>query len=287
MNKVSIIIPCYNCEKTIEKTLHSVLSQTYENIEIITINDGSTDNTLKKIEKFKESIFIFNQENKGQTVTRNIGVKKATGNYLLFLDSDDVIDKTYIEKCVTILDANKNIKVVYSKSLLFGSENGEWELPKFNMKDFLMNNCIHISALHRKEDFAKVDGFDETLTFYEDWDLWIKLIDNDSQVYRIPEYLFHYYKHNDSSSITDKALENKKTLSKNRLNIYVKHIDKYEQNNLSFHSLFTMIANCKNEKEFYCKQYKKYYFKYYSIWYKKYFYKLFNPKKYKKILEHK
>ena len=96
MNKCSIIIPVYNVEKYLPKCLDSIVNQTYKNIEIICINDGSTDNSLKILEEYAqkdERIKIINQENQGVSVARNVGIDNATGDYILFVDSDDWIDR--------------------------------------------------------------------------------------------------------------------------------------------------------------------------------------------------
>ena len=261
-NLVSIIVPLYNCEKTITETLHSVLNQTYEAIEIILINDGSTDNTEAVVNDFiknNSKFRFYNQENKGQTKTRNTGAGYATGKYLLFLDADDKIAPVFIEKCVAILAARPDIKIVYSLSDFFGNKTGRWQLPPFHLKSFLVNNCIPITALIRKDDFNSVNGFDENLTFYEDWELWIKLVETGGKIHQIQEVLFYYYQHNKPLSVTGKAMKNKSILSKNKLTIYNKHYSFYSENGYNFESLLNGSV------------YKE---KYYNLWYKKIFYTL-------------
>ena len=116
---VSIIITEYNSEKYIEKCLNSVLKQTYKNIEIIVINDGSMDNSLKIIEKFKNNnsnIKLFNQENKGPAVAKNIGLRYSTGNYIMFLDSDDWIEEDFVEKLMDIIE-EKKANIVFFNSI--------------------------------------------------------------------------------------------------------------------------------------------------------------------------
>ena len=104
--KFSIIIPAYNIEKYIDKCINSIIEQTYKNYEIIIINDGSTDNTKNIIDKYKtkKKVTIINQNNKGLSESRNIGVKKATGNYILFVDGDDYIDKKLLETLNNIIE---------------------------------------------------------------------------------------------------------------------------------------------------------------------------------------
>lgn len=102
-SKVSIVIPVYNVEKYIDECLESCVKQTYENIEIICVNDGSPDNSVEHIEKFMkkhDNIVLINQENAGVAVARNVGVAAATGDYIMFVDSDDFIRENMVEKMV-------------------------------------------------------------------------------------------------------------------------------------------------------------------------------------------
>ena len=98
---ISIIVPCYNVEKYVEKCINSLINQTYSNIEIILVNDGSTDNTLnilKKIKNKDDRIVLIDQPNTGLSGARNTGLKKSKGKIVSFVDSDDFVDKYFIEK---------------------------------------------------------------------------------------------------------------------------------------------------------------------------------------------
>ena len=109
MNKVSIIIPIYNVEKYLEECIESVLHQTYKNIEIILVNDGSPDNSdalCKKYEKKYNNIKYIYQDNQGVSVARNNGLKNATGDFVYFLDADDTINDIFIESCMEIANLN-------------------------------------------------------------------------------------------------------------------------------------------------------------------------------------
>lgn len=102
--KVSVIVPIYNCEKYISKCLESILKQSYINIEIIIINDGSTDESEKIINKYKDKddrILYYNQENRGPSATRNVGIEISKGCYIVFVDSDDTLEENYIESLIT------------------------------------------------------------------------------------------------------------------------------------------------------------------------------------------
>lgn len=111
MKKVSVIIPVYNSEKYLKRCVESVLNQTYSNIEIIIINDGSTDNSKKILEELKENnknIQLLSQQNKGQSAARNLGMKVAQGEYIGFVDSDDWIHPQMYSHLVKILEDNKS-----------------------------------------------------------------------------------------------------------------------------------------------------------------------------------
>lgn len=104
--KISVIIPVYNVEKYLSQCLESVIYQTYKNLEIIIVNNGSTDNSFsicKKYAKNDKRIKLFNQENNGVSVARNFGITKATGDYIHFMDSDDYIPLNYYEKMISSL----------------------------------------------------------------------------------------------------------------------------------------------------------------------------------------
>jgi len=113
--KVSTIIPAYNCERYIKETIESVLSQTYKDIELIIIDDGSTDRTGEIVRSFESKVeYIRQSKNTGPSAARNRGIEKAKGEYIAFLDGDDVWMPTKIEEQIKLLESNKDIALVYS-----------------------------------------------------------------------------------------------------------------------------------------------------------------------------
>ena len=120
---ISIIVPCYNVEKYVEKTLLSIINQTYENIEIIVVEDCSTDNTytiLQKIQKqYSSKIKLYkNEKNGGLAYTRNRGLEHATGEYIGYIDSDDYIDNNYFEELISILEKEKAINTIHINNII-------------------------------------------------------------------------------------------------------------------------------------------------------------------------
>lgn len=261
--KVSVIIPCYNAVKYVEETLQSVSSQTFKNIEIIAVDDGSTDDTFSIIDSYKDidnRLKVIKIQNGGSSKARMEGAKLAKGEYLLFLDSDDIISPTYIEKCISI--ARQGYDIVYTKIQFFGRKSGELYLPEFNLLDFLCSNCIYVSALIRKSLFDLVGGFDMSISQMEDWECFINMIKNGGKVYRIPELLFFYRKRADCSSKSDSATLDE--MDKSFLAIYMKHYDFYRKYNLGLKDLLWRMH------------------KHHSNRLRRWGYKLFKPRKYVK-----
>ena len=218
MPKVSVIIPCYNHGQYLEESVSSVLNQTFQDFEIIIVNDGSNEEkTIEVLNTFsKPKSIIINTENKGLSEARNTGIKAASGEYILPLDADDKIHTEYLEKAVKILDNNPSTGIVYSDAEFFGAKKGKWDLPEFNLHNFLTSNCLFCSALYRKSDWEKVGGYKKEMDKgYEDWEFWLSLIEMGVEVYKIPEVLFYYRQNSNSMA---------KNINKNKLDLVKKII---------------------------------------------------------------
>lgn len=156
--RFSFIIPAYNSEKYIEKCIISIISQNIENYEIIVINDGSSDNTLSIVEKIKKEhseIHIINQKNYGVSYSRNVGLKKAIGDYILFVDSDDFIEKDSLSDIEKIIQKYHNPDIIKFSYYL---------INKYNKK--LYNYSVTRNAIIEKKDYIEkiyphiIDTFD-------------------------------------------------------------------------------------------------------------------------------
>lgn len=196
MEKVSIIIPCYNDGKYLMQAIESVSNQTYGNKEVIVIDDGSNDlNTVKKISELKKrkDITVLKASHLGPSAARNYGIQKSNGKYILPLDADDVIEPSYVEKAVDILQQNKRIGVVYCFADQFGKKTGEWKLPAYSLAKMLVDNIVFVSALFYREDWERVGGFDVSMELgMEDYSFWLSILELGKEIYQIPEVLFHY-----------------------------------------------------------------------------------------------
>lgn len=195
-NMVSIVIPCYNQGCYLEEAVLSVINSSYKNIEIIIINDGSTDNTdevANKLQKEFSYIRYFYQENKGPSAARNLGIKNSIGEIILPLDADDRISDKYIEDAVQSLANQPNVKVVYCHAEMFGERSGKWVLPEFVLNKLIRRNLIFSSALYRKTDWERIGGYDEEMTWsLEDWDFWLSMLKDGGDVVRLPLVGFYY-----------------------------------------------------------------------------------------------
>ncbi|NVK51267.1 MAG: glycosyltransferase family 2 protein [Cyclobacteriaceae bacterium] len=194
---VSIIIPCYNQASYLEETIQSAFNSTYRPLEVIVVNDGSTDSSLQvalsQLKNYPE-LEIIDQENKGVAAARNAGIRQAAGTYLLPLDGDDKIHPEYITRAVEVLESNPEVKVVYCQGEKF-DENGSkaWKLKPFSRRALARDNMIFVSSLFRKKDCEKVGGFSEDMRMgREDWEFWIKLLKDGGEVIQLPFVGFFY-----------------------------------------------------------------------------------------------
>lgn len=234
MKKVSVIVPVYNVRPFLKECINSIVTQTYKNIEIILVDDGSNDGSnvlCEEIAKEDDRIKVFHNTNHGVSYTRNYGIKKSTGEYILPVDGDDIISAKYIEKAVDILEKDEKIGIVYCEAEFFGERNGRWNLPEFTLQRMLLNNVIFVSALFRKIDWERVGGYSEELVSgIEDYDFWLSILELRRSVCRIPEVLF-YYRIRENSRSKNFDVDKEKTLAMYQV-IHKRHkqlyIDNYE-----------------------------------------------------------
>lgn len=261
MPKISVIIPCFNLGKYITEAIDSVMSQTFQDFEIIVVNDGSTESeTIEVLSKLNDvKIRVINVQNNGPSKARNIGISQSLGKYILPLDADDKIASSYIEKAIELLDINNNVGIVYCDAELFGENTGEWKLPNYEFSKFLFDNMIFCTAVYRKEDWQKAGGYNENMIYgWEDYDFWLSIIKLGRDVKKIPEKLFFYRKRSSSrtDSMTDRdILVSYNTIFNNHKEFYLKNIDLvFEQLGLlkiEGKNLRTEILKLKEEKSFF------------------------------------
>jgi len=184
---ISVIVPVFNGEKTIEETIKSILNQTFNNIEIIIINDGSTDATLEVLEKILDSrIKIFSYPNGGLSASRNRGISQAKGEYISFIDADDLWTADKLELQWQALQLNPQAAVAYSwtdyidQSSKFIKSGRRIKINGDAFSQLLVTNFLENGSnpLIRYEALEKVGGFDESLPAAEDKNMWLRLAVN-------------------------------------------------------------------------------------------------------------
>ncbi len=190
---ISVIIPLYNRDKTIIKTLDSLKAQTYQDFEVIIVNDGSTDKSEQVVANYLQqnssniSYSFFNQTNKGAPSARNRGFKESKGDYLLFCDADARLDPIALEIMLEALKRTPEASYAYSS---FNWGKKLFKLDEFNPEQLKKMPCIHSMSLIRRQDFP-VSGWDESIKKFQDWDLWLTMLENGKIGVWIPRVLFH------------------------------------------------------------------------------------------------
>lgn len=232
---ISVITPCFNNHKTISETIESVQQQTYPNFEHIIVDDGSQVPITETIQVDQyHKLTLIRQENKGVASARNTAVQYAQGKLLVFLDADDLIDKNYLAKVVTIFEQQSEISMVACYIQEFGRSNHKIKINPFKLQNFYYHNSLFPSIICiKRTDFEKVGGYNPKLKVCEDWDLYLKIASLNANVVIIPEYLFFYRKHIDQSSLTDLMGQDKTTVHKAYYLMYQSNQEFYNERLLS------------------------------------------------------
>jgi glycosyltransferase involved in cell wall biosynthesis len=183
--KVSVIIPAYNTEGYLAETIRSVLDQTYDDFEVIVVDDGSSDGTLALARSFEPRITVLTKPNGGPASARNLAIRNSRGDYIAFLDSDDLWMKDKLEEQVALLERNPEVGLVYGQALMFRQNNGELNVsekigftcdPSFRL--LLQGNYIpNSTVMVRRVCINKVGLLNEAraLIGVEDYEYWLRI----------------------------------------------------------------------------------------------------------------
>src|SRR5690606_3223234 len=257
---VSIIIPTFNNRSTIRETLESVYDQTYSNIEVVIVDDGSTDGSMDDILAYiheKPSCKLLTQLNQGPSSARNLGFENSTGTYIIFLDADDILASTYVEECINAFLSHPTLGIVYAQTHLIERQIGVFNLSDYSPTTIMHQNCFPICAMIKADIFRKIGMFDTNLRYGEDWEMWIRYTQENNRIHKIERPLFFYRKRLSKDSISDlNRLEN--VSDDAHLYIYNKHYSTYKAMGWD---IITLI-NSRKENQ-------KYKHKYYGEWYRK------------------
>ena len=249
-NLISIIVPIYNVEKYLDRCINSIINQSYKNLEIILVNDGSTDDSLKICEKYKlidNRIKIINKKNGGLSDARNYGIDVAKGKYISFVDSDDLI---HIDMYKILYDviSTKNSDIAICRYKKFNINNGNYIIydskkKKRNIKfncvsnEYALGKCLNTkqftvsawSKLYKRELFNNLKF--PVGTEMEDWAIIVDLMIKSKKVVMINQKLYYYFYRN-NSIINGKFKENDLKLE----NIFIRNLQLVDKNFPSLHN---------------------------------------------------
>lgn len=208
---ISTITTVYNAEKYLAELISSIINQTYSNFEFIVVDDCSTDNTYSILKKYQEQDsrikLIKNEHNHKQAYSRNLAINIAKGKYIAFIDADDIAHLNRLQTQLNFMELNPDIDVCGSYYYMFNSRNFKFkQTPPITHDEIechmrVFGNCIAFPSVMLKTDIIRRFMFDEKmLGNAEDYELWIRMLDNNVKFYNIPEYLLYYRIHNSQSS---------------------------------------------------------------------------------------
>jgi hypothetical protein len=205
MPKVSVIIPCYNTHLFLPEAIASIRAQTYRDLEIIVVNDGSTNpETLALLNQLPQDVQVVHKPNGGLSSARNYGIAGSRGEIMVALDSDDRFAPSFIEEAVNILDREKQTGIVSSHVQEFGSSSKVWRTTATDDLSFLTENRVVACSAFRRQCWADAGGYDEQMRQgCEDWDFWIRVTQHGWKVHVIPKKLFYYRKLEGSMMATE------------------------------------------------------------------------------------
>lgn len=233
---VSVVIPVYNLSNYLEEAIKSVLGQTYPQVELIVVNDGTDEKDSLKIlqvikMKYKDKVRFIDQTNQGVSAALNTGFKTAKGTFISCLGADDRFDPSYIEKAVTLLEKNSQKVFVASWLKLYGERTEVIKTPDYDLSSILARNCLPPSCLIRKKVWEQVGGYTITvgkqkLTAFVDWDFWIKVVSLGYRwvVLKEPLYIYRTRKGSISWQVRNHREKFRRMVVENNLPIYKKNV---------------------------------------------------------------
>lgn len=194
--KVSVVIPCFNHGEFLPEAVASVTAARRDDVEVIVVDDGSTDErTRKELDALAaQGIKVIRRRNGGPAAARNTAILASEGEYIFPLDADDHLRLDCIEREASILDADPQVGVVYSDGEFFGIRTGRWRIGPFDPNRLLKWNYIAACALYRRSIWVQNGGYEEAkiVQGLEDWDFWLGTLQHGWQFAYVPEVLFDY-----------------------------------------------------------------------------------------------
>jgi hypothetical protein len=231
MPKISVIIPCYNLGLFLDEAVESVLLQSFQDFEIIIVNDGSTDEATNRMlrDYDRPRTKILRTENQGLPSARNNGIRASQGEYVCCLDADDKYYPDFLAKTVGVLDRDSSgeIGFVTTWATVFGEENFVWMTADYNPSRLALANVVHVASLFRKKCWEEAGGYAPNLRAgYEDWNFWLSIVARGYAWSCVKEPLF-YYRKRKQSMVASSDLQRDRlfsTIIENNEQFYQQHL---------------------------------------------------------------
>ena len=248
---VSVIVPLYNAAPYVGEALESIVASTYRPLEVVVVDDGSTDDSLRVAQAFTKryaeergaghaEVRVLHQANAGVSAARNKAIAEAKGEWILPVDADDKIGPEYIEHAVEAIA--EDVRIIGCRAEFFGAKKGEWKLPEYSAKLLARKNMIHISSLFRKADWSAVGGFCEEDIFREDHDFWLSLMEMGGRYVRLAEIGLFYRVLPGSRRHTAKKQKHAIVDALNRR--HAAYMERYLGGPLHYHRSWSKVFNC-------------------------------------------
>ena len=194
--RISVIVPCYNLGRYVAEAVDSALAQTFQDFEILVVDDGSTDPETRAIVAgfARPKTRVIRMPHRGLAAARNAGIAESRGDVLCALDADDRLEPAYFEKAIAVLDNDPSVTFVSAWLRTFGSESWDWTPERCDLPTLLWEDTVLTAGLVRREAVVAAGGYDEAMPVQgdEDWDLWLTLVERGHRGVILPEILFHY-----------------------------------------------------------------------------------------------
>ena len=202
--KVSAIITCYNLGQYLDEAVESILAQTYQDFEILIVDDGSTDRATQALlaDYRRPKTRVLRVPHGGLAAARNAGIAATTGEYLCAMDADDRFEPTYFARAAPVLDGDSTVTFASCWLRTFGDEEWEWKPERCDLPTLLLEDTVLTASLVRREAVIAAGGYDTGMPAQgdEDWDLWLTLVERGHRGVILPAVLFNYRRRANSMS---------------------------------------------------------------------------------------
>ena len=199
---VSIIVLCHNYGRFLPEAMESALAQDYGELELLVLDDGSTDDSLEVAARYEDRAKVLSQPNQGLARTCNRGASEAAGEYFVFLSADDILEPSYVSELMRALQRSQEASFAYCSARLFGAESGIAPARPFSAFSLVRGrNYINGSALTRRSDYLAVGGYPEDLGegAFDDWDFWLTMVEQGHRGTYVPKPLLKWRRHEQGS----------------------------------------------------------------------------------------